>query len=95
MEVPDQRAQIWYALDYDCTDNLGRVPDVGVGIAPEVPFIFDIALILPACSYSGNDGYYHALQRSDLVALMILFSLLGSWSYTVRLVQLFAFRDPR
>jgi hypothetical protein len=66
MEVPEQWAQIRYALDYDCTNDLGRVPDVGMGVTPEVPLVFDVALVLPAGSDGGDDGYYHALTTVSL-----------------------------
>lgn len=60
MDVPDEWSQNRYTLDDDRTNDLGRVPDVRVCIAPKVPFVLWVAAILPASSDRGNNGDYHS-----------------------------------
>lgn len=47
-------------MNDDGADNLGRVPDVRVCVAPKVPFVLGVATVFPASSDGGNDGDNHS-----------------------------------
>lgn len=60
VNVPDQRAQHWNALNNDGANDFGGVPDVRMRVTPEIPFVLGIAAVFPTSSNCGDDGDNHS-----------------------------------
>lgn len=65
MYVANEWSQNRNALDDDGADDFGRVPDVRVRVAPEIPFIFRVAAVFPTSSDGGDDGDNHSEAHGE------------------------------
>lgn len=58
MKIFDERSEHGDALDNDSPSNFGRVPDLGHGIAPDIPAVVAVHKwgVFPPSSDGGDDG---------------------------------------